>query len=473
MTDVADALPASVVPQEEGNSGSKKFVIKVPKGTRDYGPDQMAVRNHVLDKLIAVFKKHGAQTIDSPIFELKDVLTGKYGEDSKLIYDLKDQGGEILSLRYDLTVPFARYLAMSKLQQVKRYHIGKVYRRDNPSMTRGRYREFYQCDFDIAGAYDPMLPDAECVKLMTEIIASLEIGDFLIKINHRKILDGIFEICGVPTDMFRTICSSVDKLDKSPWEEVRAEMVNEKHLDPAVADKIGDYTKIKGSPAEVVEILKKNETVVGNASTKEGLEQIELLSKYINLLGVDPKRVSFDLSLARGLDYYTGLIYEAVLLGGNKDKGAASVGSIAGGGRYDNLVGMFDAKGRNVPCVGVSFGVERIFAIIEQQKSKNKLRTTDTQVYVAAAPKGLVEERLKMLQILWDAGLKAEHSYKGNTKFLSQLQYCEEHGIPFAVVLGSNEIEKGIVKLRNVATKEETEIQREDIVAELLKRLQA
>merc|ERR1719273_3053309 len=151
---------------------------------------------------VKMFKIHGAVTIDTPVFELKEVLTGKYGEDSKLIYDLKDQGGEILALRYDLTVPFARDVAMNKVEKIKRYQIAKVYRRDNPSMSRGRYREFYQCDFDIAGQYDEMLPDAECIKIVKEILSSLNLGQFVIKINHRKILDGIFELCGVPSAMF-------------------------------------------------------------------------------------------------------------------------------------------------------------------------------------------------------------------------------------------------------------------------------
>lgn len=143
---------------DNGPTTQSKFVVKTPKGTRDYNPQQMAVRMGVLDKVSAVFKKHGAEAIDTPVFELKEVLTGKYGEDSKLIYDLKDQGGEILALRYDLTVPLARYLACNKISNIKRYHIAKVYRRDNPAMTRGRYREFYQCDFDIAGVYDPLIP---------------------------------------------------------------------------------------------------------------------------------------------------------------------------------------------------------------------------------------------------------------------------------------------------------------------------
>jgi len=150
------------------------------------------------------------------VFELRDTLTGKYGEDSKLIYDLADQGGEICSLRYDLTVPFARFLAQNAIQSIKRYHIAKVYRRDQPAMTKGRMREFYQCDFDIAGTYDSMLPDAEILRVIKEVFEGLPgwKGKFIIKINHRKILDGIFQICGVPEDKIRTISSAVDKLDK-------------------------------------------------------------------------------------------------------------------------------------------------------------------------------------------------------------------------------------------------------------------
>ncbi|GJQ71251.1 hypothetical protein Trydic_g18530, partial [Trypoxylus dichotomus] len=207
-------LKAQLNNEENITNDTHKFVLKTPKGTRDYTPHQMVIRQRVLEKVVSVFKRHGAESIDTPVFELKEVLMGKYGEDSKLIYDLEDQGGEILCLRYDLTVPFARYLAMNKITNIKRYHIAKVYRRDNPSISRGRYREFYQCDFDIAGAYDPMIPDAECVKIMQEILDSLDIGSYTIKLNHRLLLDGMFEACGVPNDKFRSICSAVDKLDK-------------------------------------------------------------------------------------------------------------------------------------------------------------------------------------------------------------------------------------------------------------------
>lgn len=434
----------------------------------------MSLRQSVLDKIIAVFKKHGAETIDTPVFELKDVLTGKYGEDSKLIYDLKDQGGEILSMRYDLTVPLARYLAMGKVSNIKRYHIAKVYRRDNPAMTRGRYREFYQCDFDIAGSYDPMLPDAECVKVVSEIFKSLDIGEFVIKLNHRKLLDGMFEACGVPSDKFRTICSAVDKLDKSPWVDVKKEMIDEKGLDEVTADLIGEYVRLSGGQ-ELVDKLLNDEKLKKVPAAVEGLEGMKLLLKYCAIFEVTSE-VVFDLSLARGLDYYTGVIYEAVLKGDEKSKKKKedeTIGSVAGGGRYDNLVGMFDSKGKQVPCVGVSIGVERVFAIIEAKNAaeKTKIRTSDIEVYVASAHKGLHEKRLEMLAKLWNGNIKAEHSYKQNPKLLAQLQHCEENKIPFALVLGDGELERGIVKLRDVATRHEDEVPIDNLVEAIKWRL--
>lgn len=433
----------------------------------------MSLRQSVLDKIIAVFKKHGAETIDTPVFELKDVLTGKYGEDSKLIYDLKDQGGEILSMRYDLTVPLARYLAMGKVSNIKRYHIAKVYRRDNPAMTRGRYREFYQCDFDIAGSYDAMLPDAECVKVVSEILKSLDIGEFVIKLNHRKLLDGMFEACGVPSDKFRTICSAVDKLDKSPWADVKKEMIDEKGLDEATADRIGEYVRLSGG-LELVDKLMNDEKLKKVPAALEGLEGMKLLLKYCAIFGVN-EDVVFDLSLARGLDYYTGVIYEAVLKGekSTKKKEDETIGSVAGGGRYDNLVGMFDSKGKQVPCVGVSIGVERVFAIIEAKNAaeKTKVRTSDIQVYVASAHKGLHEKRLEILAKLWDGNIKAEHSYKSNPKLLAQLQHCEENQIPFALVLGDGELERGVVKLRDVTTRHEDEVPIDNLVEAIKWRL--
>ncbi|XP_065089376.1 histidine--tRNA ligase, cytoplasmic-like isoform X2 [Ochlerotatus camptorhynchus] len=479
------ALKAQLLNLDEGEPerGNKNITLKTAKGTRDYGPEAMALRLDILERVKTVFKKHGAETIDTPVFELKEVLTGKYGEDSKLIYDLKDQGGEILALRYDLTVPFARFVGMGNVFNIRRYHIAKVYRRDNPSMSKGRYREFYQCDFDIAGTYDPMLPDAECVKVVVEILTELEVGEFVIKLNHRKLLDGMFEACGVPGDKFRTICSSVDKLDKTPWEEVRKEMIDEKGLDGEIADRIGEYVRMNGG-AELVDTLAEDEKLKNIKTAMEGIEDMRLLLQYCDVFGLKDK-IIFDLSLARGLDYYTGVIYEAVLKAepvlngggaGGKGKGKdkeeeVSVGSVAGGGRYDNLVGMFNPKRKQVPCVGVSIGVERIFSILEAKNQQKKIRTTEIEVYVASAHKGLHLKRMEVLNKLWDAGIKAEHPYKQNPKLLAQLQYCEENQIPYAIVLGDEELARGIVKLREIATRKEDEVPLESLAEEIRKRL--
>uniref|UniRef100_A0A4W4FXV1 histidine--tRNA ligase n=1 Tax=Electrophorus electricus TaxID=8005 RepID=A0A4W4FXV1_ELEEL len=466
-----------------GEDGKHVFVLKTAKGTRDYNPKQMAIREKVFNTIIGCFKRHGAETIDTPVFELKETLTGKYGEDSKLIYDLKDQGGELLSLRYDLTVPFARYLAMNKITNIKRYHIAKVYRRDNPAMTRGRYREFYQCDFDIAGQYDPMIPDAECLKIVYEILSELDLGDFRIKVNDRRILDGMFAMCGVPDEKFRTICSTVDKLDKASWEDVKNEMVKEKGLSEGVADQIGEYVSMQGG-MDLAERLLQDPKLSQSKQACAGLADMKQLFSYLQLFQVTDK-VLFDLSLARGLDYYTGVIYEAVLsqmiqapvvaeqngaLPG--DEASVSVGSVAGGGRYDGLVGMFDPKGKKVPCVGVSIGIERIFSIMEQKAEllAEKVRTTETQVLVASAQKNLLEERLKLTTELWNAGIKAEVLYKKNPKLLTQLQHCEETGIPLVAILGEQELKDGVVKLRKVASREEVDVPREELVEELKRR---
>uniref|UniRef100_F6ZY44 histidine--tRNA ligase n=1 Tax=Ciona intestinalis TaxID=7719 RepID=F6ZY44_CIOIN len=451
---------------------AQKFTLKTPKGTRDYDPKQMAIRETVFDTVVRCFKRHGASTIDTPVFELKETLTNKYGEDSKLIYDLKDQGGEMLSLRYDLTVPFARYMAMNNIQTIKRYHIAKVYRRDNPAMTRGRYREFYQCDFDIAGHYDPMIPDAECLRIVSEILSELKLGDFVIKVNDRRILDGIFAVCGCPDDKFRQACSAVDKLDKLPWSDVKAEML-EKGLTEESCDKIGSYVQMAGG-LQLVEKLLSNEELNQNKLALAGLTDMKVLLQYLDLFQVT-NRVQFDLSLARGLDYYTGPIFEAILLGNqdaNKErvKGeTVGVGSIAGGGRYDGLVGSFHPKGKSVPCVGVSIGVERIFSIIEAniKKEKGKTRTNDTQVFVASPQKGFVEEKMKIINELWNANIKAEMSYKKNPKMLNQMQHCEESGIPLAVIVASGELDAGTVKIRSVGSREERTVDRSKMVDEL------
>ncbi|KAM3926054.1 histidine--tRNA ligase, cytoplasmic-like [Leptodactylus fuscus] len=455
----------------------KNFVLKTPKGTHDVDPKQMAIREKVFSIVLNCFKRHGAEGIDTPVFELKETLIGKYGEDSKLIYDLKDQGGEQLSLRYDLTVPFARYLAMNKISHMKRYQISKVYRRDNPG--RGRYREFYQCDFDIAGHYDPLLPDAECLKIMYEILSQLELGDFLIKVNDRRLLYGLLTTCGVPDDKFKTVCTSIDKLGKIPWDKVRMEMIEEKDVSPETVDRAGEYIRLNGGRA-LLEQLGKDSMVSQSTMAMEALGDLKLLHHYLEIFGVADK-VSFDLGLARGLDYYTGVIYEAVLLenpegshsgqDGDTD-GITGFGSIAAGGRYDDLVGMFDAKGRRVPCVGISIGIERILSIAEKkaEESFKNIRTTETQVLVASAQPHYLDERMRLIAALWSSGVKAEMLHKKNPKLLAQLQYCERAGIPLVAIIGEQELKDGVVKLRDVTTREEVNIPREYLVEEIQKR---
>jgi histidyl-tRNA synthetase len=463
-------VPAAKKPKKAAKDKQKqggKLELKTPKGMRDYTPEEMTIREGVFKRIIEVFKLHGAVSIETPVMELKEILTGKYGEDSKLIYDVADQGGELLSLRYDLTVPFARYVAQSNIRQIKRYHIARVYRRDQPVLSRGRYREFYQCDIDIAGEYEAMVPDAECIKIVSQILTALELGSFTVKVNHRCLLDGMFAVCGVPEDKFRTICSAVDKLDKEDWSEVRKEMTEEKGLDEAAADKIGEYVKLAGK-AELVEKLLADPALAANASAKKGLDDMALLLEYCEIYGC-LQNVSFDLSLARGLDYYTGVIYEAVLTG-------ADVGSVAGGGRYDNLVGMFaGGKGKSkVPCVGVSMGVERIFAIIERQmkEKEQKVRINETQVLVATGQKGMLKERMAICAELWAAGVKAELVYKANPKLLTQLQKAEDEGIPLVAIIGQNEIEANVVKLRKTGEREDKDVPRADLAKEIVAMLQ-
>jgi histidyl-tRNA synthetase len=423
----------------------------------------MAVRESVMDTIRQVFRKHGAVTIDTPVFELKEVLTGKYGEDSKLIYDLQDQGGELCALRYDLTVPFARFLAMNKqYRTMKRYHIAKVYRRDQPALTRGRYREFYQCDFDIAGAHmEPMLPDAEVFSVIHNILSALDVGRFVIKCNHRALLDGIFEIAGVPEAKFRPVCSAVDKLDKLPWSAVRTEMCSEKGLEEAVADRIGEFVQLRGGAALIDELLARPE-IVSNERASAGLKDLKLLFSFLRLFKIDAD-VSFDLSLARGLDYYTGVILEAVLIEGK----GVEVGSVAGGGRYDNLVGMF-SSGTQIPCVGASVGIERLFALVEARaRAAGTVRTSTVDVFVAAAGGDLFEERMEMLQMLWDAGIASEMTMKRRVKALDQFGHCEKASIPLAVVLGPAEWERGVVKIRRIADRSECEVSRDEVLGKL------
>ncbi|KAI8878642.1 histidyl-tRNA synthetase [Backusella circina FSU 941] len=437
----------------------------------------MAVRNELFKKITSVFQKHGAVTIDTPVFEMRNILAGKYGEDSKLIYDLANQGGDECSLRYDLTVPFARYIAMQQkqAQQMKRYQIAKVYRRDQPAMTKGRLREFYQCDFDIAGVYDPMIPDAEVLKILCEALDAVDVGSFHIKLNHRHLLDGIFEVCGVPGKNIRSISSAVDKLDKLPWDQVKDEMVKEKGLDSHIADRIGHYVQLKKSTtAELIQSLESDNAIMSNTRATKGIADIKLLLEYLSIFKVDD-RVKLDLSLARGLDYYTGVIYEAV-----QDQ-SQGVGSIAAGGRYDNLVGMFSGNNKNgtpktIPCVGVSIGVERVFSLLMARQKMETIKSSATQVYIISAGDGLLKERMELVRELWDAGINASFMFKNKPKLEKQWAFCDKEQIPLAVIIGRDEVDNHQIRIKDMRSKDEEQkggilCDRKDMITTLVDRI--
>ncbi|KAK6907370.1 hypothetical protein I203_101364 [Kwoniella mangroviensis CBS 8507] len=507
---------------------TSNFVLKTPKGTIDHKPEAALLRKKIFSTLEGIFLKHDASTIDTPVFELKEILAGKYGEDSKLIYDLSDQGGELCSLRYDLTVPFARYVAMNGITSMKRYHIGKVYRRDQPVMTKGRMREFYQCDIDIAGTCDPMVYDSEILKILCEALTALDIGQYTVKINHRKILDGIFQLAGVPADKTRSISSAVDKLDKLPWSDVKKEMTVEKGLDEKVADKIGQYVGLKGPGHDVLEKLKSDSDLMGIPLAKQGIEDMEILFRYLKVYKVLDK-MSFDMSLARGLDYYTGIIYEAihessappskstnpsvppsseistksgssepskssksksdanaVINEDGIDESTIGVGSIAAGGRYDNLVGMFaESAGKKmneqVPCVGVSVGVERVYSIMEMRRkqTQEKVRGKETEVFVLGLGGIELEKRMEIATLLWDNGIKTSFSPKVNPKPPVQWKQADDDSIPYVLILAPKEYAEGKVRIKAQLGKDQAgaednkgeEVELNDVVRYLKEKL--
>lgn len=239
-----------------------------------------------------------------------------------------------------------------------------------------------------------MIPDAEVLKVLIEILSQLEIGSFIIKLNHRKFLDAMVDLCGCEKRKFKAICSSVDKLDKEPWAKVREELLTTKGLTTEQTDKLEKFVELKGKPKELLQLLKDRNIFTGHKEGEETLKEMEVLFNYLEALNV-LDYLSFDFSLARGLDYYTGLIYEGVLTDTDR------VGSIAGGGRYDGLVGMFSSK--NIPAVGVSVGIERIFSILEEKaKTDASIRPTETQILIAQVGKNITTERLRICNELWE-----------------------------------------------------------------------
>jgi histidyl-tRNA synthetase len=450
-------LPVFVAP--EGKRGS---IPQPPTGCRDLEPADMRLRGQVLDAMTAIFKRHGAVQIETPVFEAREVLIAKYGEEAKLIYNLEDQGGELLSLRYDLTVPFARYVATHGVSAIKRYQIAKVYRRDKPQPEQGRYREFYQFDFDIAGPSGLMIADAEIVQIMVELLmvaGTFAPLDFAVQVSHRKLLAILVDVAGVATEKFQAVCSSVDKLDKRPWSEVRAELIDIKGIRPESADKLYEYIQLNGEPISVLATVRERlQTDCPSTFARDiqpVLDEMALLFDYLRAFGV-LERVRFNISLARGLDYYTGVIFEAIVLGGPR------VGSIAGGGRYDDLVGQF--ANRKVPAVGMSIGIERIIANIEQSIPE-KPREVDTDVFVCSIAENYTKERMELLAELWANGIAAEFTYKDKPNVKDQFARASAIGAKLVVTVAPDEVAAGTLRIKILAENREIVIPRGELIA--------
>ncbi|KAI5153362.1 histidyl-tRNA synthetase, partial [Enteropsectra breve] len=385
--------------------------LRTPKGTVDYSPVLCKTLEIMISKIKRIFVTHNAVEIATPAFELRHILMNKYGEDSKLIYNLEGQGGDICSLRYDLTVPFSRYLSTNRISHLRRFQIGSVFRRDNPSFATGRLREFTQADFDICGSNLPMVNDSEALKIIFEILTALE-KDFVIRINDRRILAGILQKAGVPEAMHGTVCSSIDKLDKNSWADVLKEL-EAKGVDAAARDVLERLLSFKGTNSEIMDFLQGIEDK--SPEFAGAIAEFQSLFTYLEVLKVE--KVAFDLSLARGLDYYTGIIIEATVVG-------APVGSVIGGGRYDNLCKSISSH--TVPCVGFSVGVTRLLAITEPATIRH-------DVFVGSAYGLLVVERMQILRELWDVRVSAETFSGKRVNFKDQMEQCKKGNFRYGV----------------------------------------
>ena len=444
----------------------------IPKGTRDFSPVEMAKRNYIFDTIREVFHLYGFQQIETPSMENLSTLMGKYGEEGdKLLFKIQNSGDyfhgltdeELLSrnaaklaskfcekgLRYDLTVPFARYVVMHRDEisfPFKRFQIQPVWRADRPQ--KGRYREFYQCDADVVGS-NSLLNEVELVQMIDTVFQKFGIR-VSIKINNRKILTGIAEIIG-EADKIVDITVAIDKLDKIGLDNVNAELAS-KGISQEAIDKLQPIIMLNGTNAEKLETLK---TVLAASETGlKGVEESEFILNTVEQLGVQSE-VELDLTLARGLNYYTGAIFEVKALD-------VQIGSISGGGRYDNLTGVFGMDGMS--GVGISFGADRIYDVLNQLDLYPKEAVNGTQLlFVNFGEK----EAAYVLPVLFQArkaGIRAE-IYPDSAKMKKQMSYANAKQIPFVAIVGENEMNEGKITLKNMTTGEQSLLSAEELIA--------
>jgi histidyl-tRNA synthetase len=399
--------------------------LQLPRGMRDFPPEEKILRDEVISVLKGIFELYGFSPLETPVVERWEVLSAKYSGGEEILketFKLTDQGGRQLGLRYDLTVPLARFVGMNPTikRPFKRYQIGTVYR-DGP-IKKGRTREFYQCDADIVGSSSP-LADAECVQLALDVFEKLGI-DVEVKINNRKVLYELAQAAEIPEELTEAAILSLDKLEKIGPDGVLREMI-ERGIARVSAERFL-------SGAQDREALKKG----------EGYRELEPVLSALQ----DP-RVVWTPSLARGLSYYTGTIYEVYA------KNSSVTGSLAAGGRYDNMIGQFLGGSEKIPAVGISFGLEPILEVLKEKHPNRIMRKTVTQVYVIPF-KTLLAEGRAICQQLRRAGIKTDMDF--SAKGISDgLKYANAYEIPFVVIVGPDEVAAGKVKLRDMRSGEE------------------
>lgn len=424
------------------------------KGFRDYLPKEQIARSRMFEIIRSDFELFGFEPLETPVLEYEDVLTGKYGEEGEnLMYRFKDNGDRAVAMRYDLTVPLARVVAQygSQLPRpFKRYQIAPVWRAENTQ--KGRYREFFQCDADIVGA-EIGVPDAECVALVERILLDLGLKNFAIKVSNRKILNAILQSVNIPDDKTVGAIRAIDKIEKIGAEGVVQELMGVVGLSTSDSEKLVSLISQKARTiSELEEFVVEN-----NISAAEGLQELKGIFSALDLLGV--KRVEIDLSLARGLDYYTSVIFETILTESGESR---KFGSVASGGRYDSLINVF--AGKDVPAVGVSIGIDRLFSAMEDLKLVESQNTVD--VLVLNLGDKFMDEYLKIVSELRQAGFSSEVYYtSGDMK--KQFTYAEQKSVPLAILIGEEELKAGTVSIRDLKTREQIEVKREELVASL------
>lgn len=437
----------------------------IPKGTRDFGQREMAARNYIFDTVRSVFRTYGYSQIETPAMENLSTLLGKYGEEGdKLLFRILNSGDAFSGvdfdkpltpqvcekgLRYDLTVPFARYVVQHRDElsfPFKRFQIQPVWRADRPQ--KGRYREFYQCDVDAIGSKS-QLCELELVQIVDKVFEKLDVR-VLLKINNRKVLTGLSEICGFP-DKVVDITVAIDKLDKTGLDVVKEELLG-KGLTQAAVDMLEPVLTLSGTTAEKIAVMR---SMMGSSETGlKGLDELEELFGYIDAAGIKTP-VELDLSLARGLNYYTGAIFEVKALDWQ-------IGSICGGGRYDNLTGIFGLP--DMSGVGISFGADRIYDVLcGLDKFPEGLRSSTTVLF---ANMGAEELRyiLPVASALRAEGVAAE-IYPDPAKLKKQFDYADRKFIPFLSINGGSEAEAAVVNIKNLSSGEQRSFPKDDIRA--------